>query len=98
MIKSGHNIFEPILDFFFDYSLGGYSHRERWACTRRRLFMNTTEMKAREASGIIIAPIGSEFYNSRLNNPNIWYIETVKQGCDMRFSSCVIATKLECHG
>jgi hypothetical protein len=21
--------------FFFDYSLGGYSHRERWARTRR---------------------------------------------------------------
>jgi hypothetical protein len=20
---------------FFDYSLGGYYHRERWACTRR---------------------------------------------------------------
>jgi hypothetical protein len=44
-----------------DHSLGGYSHRERWARTRRCFFMNITEMKAREASGIIITPIGSEF-------------------------------------
>jgi hypothetical protein len=44
-----------------DHSLGGYSHRERWARTRRCFFMNITEIKAREASGIIITPIGSEF-------------------------------------
>jgi hypothetical protein len=24
-----------------------------------------------------------DFYQSRLNNPNILYIETVKQGCDI---------------
>jgi hypothetical protein len=23
----------------FDYSLGGYSHQERWPCTRRYLYM-----------------------------------------------------------
>jgi hypothetical protein len=33
-----------------------------------------------------------------LNNPNIFRIEIVKQGCDIWFSSCVIATKLECRG
>jgi hypothetical protein len=31
---------EPILEnSFFDYSLGGYSHRERWARTRRYLLV-----------------------------------------------------------
>jgi hypothetical protein len=33
--------FEPILKkAFFDYSLGGYSHRERWARTRRYFLAN----------------------------------------------------------
>jgi hypothetical protein len=38
------------------------------------------------------------FYKSWLYNPNILKAGTVKQGCDVWFSSCVIATKLECHG
>jgi hypothetical protein len=28
------------------------------------------------------------------DNSKIWHIESVKQGCDIRFSSCVIATNL----
>jgi hypothetical protein len=61
--------------------------------------MNTGEKKAREASGSIITTIGSGiFINQGWINPNIWDIESVKQGCDIRFSSCVIATKLECRG
>jgi hypothetical protein len=61
--------------------------------------MNTGGKKAREASESIITPIGSEiFINQGWINPNTWDIESVKQGCDKRFSSCVIATKIECHG
>jgi hypothetical protein len=46
--------------------------------------MNTRVRKAKEDSGSIITTIGREFfYQSRLNKPNIWYIETVKQGCDI---------------
>jgi hypothetical protein len=44
-----------------------------------------------------LLPSGGSLYQSRLNNPNIFRIETVKQGCDIWFSSCVIATKLECR-
>jgi hypothetical protein len=29
------SMFEPILEKTFDYSLGGYSHRERWSRTRQ---------------------------------------------------------------
>jgi hypothetical protein len=58
---------------FFDYSLGGYSHRERWACTRRCLSMNTRAKKVKEDSVNVITPIGSEvFIKSWLYNPNIW--------------------------
>jgi hypothetical protein len=61
--------------------------------------MNTGEKKAREASESIITPIRSEiFINQGWINPNTWDIESVKQGCDIRFSSYVIATKIECHG
>jgi hypothetical protein len=45
----------------FGYSLGGYSHRERWARTRWYLFMNTRAKKAKEDSGSIITPIEREF-------------------------------------
>jgi hypothetical protein len=34
----------------FDYSLGGYSHRERWARTRRCLLMSTGARKVKEDS------------------------------------------------
>jgi hypothetical protein len=78
------SLFEPILEIsFFDYSLGGYSYRERWARTKRCFFMNNGAKKATEALGSIITPIGREFYQSRLNNPNIFRIEIVKQGCDI---------------
>jgi hypothetical protein len=30
------SMFEPILEKTFDYSLGGYYHREHWSCTRWR--------------------------------------------------------------
>jgi hypothetical protein len=82
----------------FGYSLGGYSHQERWARTQWYLFMHTGAKKAKEDLGSIITPIGREvFYWFRLNNPNILYTRTVKQGCDIWFSGCVIATKLECR-
>jgi hypothetical protein len=55
--------FEPIPKNF-GYSLGGYSHRERWARTRLYLFMNTGAKKAKEDSGSIITPIGREFFLS----------------------------------
>jgi hypothetical protein len=44
-----NTIFEPILEtHFFDYSLEGYSHWERWARTRRCLSMSTRAWKAKE--------------------------------------------------
>jgi hypothetical protein len=61
--KSRHNIFEPILEIKnFDYSLGGYSHRERWARTRRCFLMNIGARKAKEDLGSISTPIESEFF------------------------------------
>jgi hypothetical protein len=39
--------------------------------------------KAQEDLDSIITTIGREFYLSRLNNPNIFRAETVKQGCDI---------------
>jgi hypothetical protein len=38
------------------------------------------------------------FMRVKKDNSNILYIEIVKQGCEIWFSSCVIATKLECRG
>jgi hypothetical protein len=78
MTKSRDNIFEPILEIrFFKYSLGGYSHRERWARTRRCFFMNTGARKAKEDSGSIITTIGREFF---INQGWItWIFCTLKQ-------------------
>jgi hypothetical protein len=45
--------------------------------------MNNGAKKAKEALGSIGTTIGREFYQSRLNNPNIFRIETVKQGSDI---------------
>jgi hypothetical protein len=57
-----HNVFEPILKIsFFDYILGGYSHRERWARTRRCFFVNNGAKKAKEDLESIITTIGREF-------------------------------------
>jgi hypothetical protein len=45
--------------------------------------MNNGAKKAKEALGSIFTIIRREFYQSRLNNPNIFRIEIVKQGCDI---------------
>jgi hypothetical protein len=55
-----------------NHSLRGYSHRERWARTRRCFFMNITEMKVREASGIIITYRERVFIDQGCINPNIF--------------------------
>jgi hypothetical protein len=47
-------------------------------------FMNNEAKK--KTQGVFestITTIGREFYQSRLNNPNIWHIKSVKQGCDI---------------
>jgi hypothetical protein len=41
---------------------------------------------------VLLLPSGATFFIN-LNNLNILYSETVKQGCDIWFSSCVIVTK-----
>jgi hypothetical protein len=46
-----------------DHSLGGYSHRERWARTRRCFFMNNEAKKAKEDFESIITTTRSEFFN-----------------------------------
>jgi hypothetical protein len=38
------------------------------------------------------------FMRAAKDNLNILYIETVKQGREVWFSSCVIMMKLECYG
>jgi hypothetical protein len=45
--------------------------------------MTNGAKESKEALGSIITTIGREFYQSRLNNPNIFRIEIVKQGCDI---------------
>jgi hypothetical protein len=67
MSKNRHNVFEPILEIsFFDYSLGGYSYRERWARTRRCFFMNNGAKKAKEDLESIITTIGREFISIKV--------------------------------
>jgi hypothetical protein len=47
-------------------------------------FMNIGEKNAREALGSTITPIRSGiFINQGWINPNIWDIESVKQGCNI---------------
>jgi hypothetical protein len=86
------SIFLSLYPKNFGHSLGGYSHRERWARTRWYLFLSTETRKMKEQSGSSITPIGSNLFIN-LSNSNILYSETVKQGCDIWFSSYVIATK-----
>jgi hypothetical protein len=53
-------VFETILEKdFFDYSLGGYFHQERWACTRRCFIMNS---EGEEDSRNIITTIGRKIF------------------------------------
>jgi hypothetical protein len=82
---------EPIPKIF-GHSLGGYSHRERWACTRWYLFMSIEAEKMKEQSESSITPIRSDLFIN-LSNLNILYSKTVKQGCDIWSSSCIIVTK-----
>jgi hypothetical protein len=74
-MQMGSTISEPILERFFDYSLGGYSHRERRARTRRYLFMTTGAKKVKddsmkasllpsEASFYLIMVIQPEYFQS----------------------------------
>jgi hypothetical protein len=41
------------------------------------------KQKTKEDLEASLLPSGGNFYQSRLNNPNILHIETVKQGCDI---------------
>jgi hypothetical protein len=67
MSESRHNVFEHMLEIsFFDYSLGGYSHQERWARTRRYFFMNNGAKKAKEDLDSIITTIGREFISIKV--------------------------------
>jgi hypothetical protein len=56
------SIFLEPIPKIFGYSLGGYSHRERWARTRWYLFMSTEARKMKEQSGSSITPIGSDLF------------------------------------
>jgi hypothetical protein len=76
---------------FFDYSLRGYSHRECWAHTRRCFMMNNGGKDAKRLWGYHYS------HRERVLLIKVEHVRTVKQGCDIWFSSCVIATKLECH-
>jgi hypothetical protein len=81
-------IFEPILEkVFFDYSLGGYSHRERWARTRRYFLASIGTCEEEECYSHrerVLWLFKPEYFQSKFD-------------CNMRFSSCVITTKLECR-
>jgi hypothetical protein len=62
-IAGEYNVLEPILEkWIFDYSLGGYSHRERWARTRWCLFMSTGARKVKRELMDVVTPIGSEVF------------------------------------
>jgi hypothetical protein len=52
---------EPIPKIF-GYSLGGYSHQERWARTQWYLLMSTEAKKVKEQLEISITPIGRELF------------------------------------
>jgi hypothetical protein len=45
--------------------------------------MEQKEKKEKKILKASLLPSGGSFYQSRLNNPNILYIKTVKQGCDI---------------
>jgi hypothetical protein len=49
----------------FDYSLGGYSHRERWPRTRRNLYTLERVKKAKEDLESAITTFGREYILNR---------------------------------
>jgi hypothetical protein len=55
---------------FFDYSLGGYSHRERWACTRRYSLVKHWSWRT---AGVLL-PSGASFMveETRIFSVKIW--------------------------
>jgi hypothetical protein len=55
---------------FFDYSLGGYSHRERWACTRWYFLVKHSSWRT---AGVLL-PSGASFMvvKTRIFSIKIW--------------------------
>jgi hypothetical protein len=55
---------------FFDYSLGGYSHRERWARTRRYFLVKHSSWRTTE----VLLPSGASFMvvETRIFSVKIW--------------------------
>jgi hypothetical protein len=86
-MKEGTLSFETILEkkYFFDYSLGGYSHRERWVRTRR-CFEQRRRIRFWKQH---YYHWEEDFYRSRLNNPNILSIGSVNKAAtyDSRVAS-----------
>jgi hypothetical protein len=74
------SILEPIPEKTFEYSLGGYTHRERWARTRRNFIFQGNKRRREKTYEVELLPSGENAYYSRLDNPKIFRIETVKQG------------------
>jgi hypothetical protein len=82
-VKKTH--FLSLYPKIFDYSLGGYYHRERWARTRRNFYVHERVKKAKEDLESAITTIGREYIyiKSRMDNPKIFRTETAKQGCNV---------------
>jgi hypothetical protein len=68
--------FEPILGkVFFDYSLGGYSHRERWARTRRYFLV--------KHCAEVLLPSGASFMviETQIFSVKIWLRHKILELC-----------------
>jgi hypothetical protein len=61
MVKEATIYLSLYLKHVFDYSLGGYSHRERWSRTRRNFYTHKRVKKANEDLESVITPIGREY-------------------------------------
>jgi hypothetical protein len=53
----------------FDYSLGGYSHREHWSRTRQIFKIPRKVKRAKEDLNSAITPIGREFILFKVGQP-----------------------------
>jgi hypothetical protein len=76
-----------------DQLVDKWYRRNRLPFVDNELWLHCRQNKDRLLpSGVIY-----ESLKNKRTNSNILHILTVKQGCDIWFSSCVIVTKFECH-
>jgi hypothetical protein len=89
MGKSTHNVLESILAISFLTIALGATAIESAGRSPNDVFSRIMEQrKGKRILKTSLLPSGGSLYQSRLNNLNIFRIETVKQGCDILVARC----------